>query len=190
MLILLPLALCALAEGGWKVRNLRLKQIAALVAVTAGAAAYPAFLWYRWGSPLLYIQNKTTTGTQSVLPPTHLLGTAFRNAIRNFSSPTSGGQIRFWLEIGSLLGFAVLSFLLFRRRLVPEGCYCAATLLLFSCTGTLDGVHRYVLALFPCFFLIGDLLRRAQTAQFVYRYAGASLNTILIARFAHWAWVA
>src|SRR5262249_30163339 len=50
MLILLPLALYALAEAGWKLRNLRLTHFSALFSVVAGAAADPAYLLYPWGS--------------------------------------------------------------------------------------------------------------------------------------------
>lgn len=189
-LILLPVALCAGQEAGWRLRGLRAKHAGALLAGVAGAAAYPTYLWYRWGDPLLYVRSKTTTGTQGIHLPTHLLRSALTRAFRMASSPGSSGQILFWLDLGCLLGFSVLVFLLFRRRLLPEAVYGAATLLLYWSTGTLDGIPRYVLALFPCFSIIGDWLGRRPTLAFAYRYIGASLSTLLIARFVQWKWVA
>ena len=53
-----------------------------------------------------------------------------------------------------------------------------------------DAIDRYVLILFPCYFLIGDTLRRHKSAAFAYRFAGASLNTLVLIRFVRWLFVA
>jgi hypothetical protein len=192
VLILLPIVMLAAAEAGWRLRGLRGKHFLALLGGIAGAAAYPAYLWYRWGSPLLYVRAKNNVigVTQGFRPPTHLARLALKKIWELVSGIGLGGQIRSWLELSSLLGFTVLVFLLFRRRLLPEATYCAATVLLFWCAGSFDAIDRYVLALFPGFFLIGHLLRRRETVDFVYRFAGASLNTFLLVRFVRGVWVA
>jgi mannosyltransferase PIG-V len=191
-LILLPMLLVAAQDAGWRPRGLRWKPLLAIFAGAVGAAAYPAYLWYRWGSPLLYInaKNNVMGVTQGFRPPTHLLRLAGKRIFQLASEPGSGGQIRAWLELACLIGFTVLTVLLFRRRLWPEAWYCAVTVLLFWCAGSFDGVNRYVLALFPCFFVIGDILGRRQSAAFAYRFVGASLNTLLLIRFVRWLWVA
>ena len=191
-LTLIPIAIAAGAEAAWRWKNLRGKHAIALLLGAAGAAAYPVYLWRRFGSPLLYIhaKNNVLGVTQGFRPPTHLLRLVFKRGFELLTGLHMGHQIRSWLELGSLLAFSALAALLFRRRLFPEAAYCAASVLLFWCAGSFDAIDRYVLVLFPCFFLIGDLLRRRAALAFAYRFAGAALNTLLLVRFVRWLWVA
>jgi hypothetical protein len=192
MLILIPIALVAAAEAHWRLGRIRWKQFLALFLGGVGAAAFPAYLWNRWGSPFLYIRAKSNMvgGTRGLYSPTHLLRLLLKKAFQLLSSPGMGEQLRSWLEITSLLGFTLLAALLFRRSLFPEASYCAASVLLLWSAGSLDAIDRYVLILFPCYFLIGDTLRRHESAAFAYRFAGASLNTLFLIRFVRWLFVA
>jgi len=190
-LTLIPIAIAAGAEASWRLRNIRARHVFACLLGVAGAAAYPAYLWRRFGSPLLYIhaKNNVLGVSQGFRPPWHLLRLVFKRGFELVTGLNMGHQIRSWLELGSLLAFSVLAVLLFRRRLIPEAGYCVASVLVFWCAGSFDAMDRYVLVLFPCFYLIGDLLRRRATAAFAYRFVGAALEALLLIRFVRGVWV-
>ena len=99
-------------------------------------------------------------------------------------------KTRFWMEFGSLLLFTLFTLFLFRRRLWAEGAYCAATLLILWSSGTLDAMQRYVLGLFPCFFVLAEFLRRRPVMAFVYTFAGTGFGVLLLVRFIKWIFVA
>ncbi len=186
-LILLPILgfIGKAVEGHW--RKIRTGHLFALFGTIAGAAAFPLFLWRRWGDPLLYVHSKATGWSQRPSPPWRLFERVLRDGIERLQAPGSGGgQLIFWLEVGSLLLFVGLTAILFKKGLALEGLYCAATLLLLFCSGTLDGIHRYVLALFPCFFVLGRALRRSPVLIFAYSFAGIGLGVSLMARFVKW----
>ena len=48
---------------------------------------------------------------------------------------------------------------------------------------------RYVLDLFPCFFLIGESMRRWPVFAFAYGFGGLGYGTVLLHRFVHLVYV-
>ena len=188
-LILLPLAGIAWATAG---RNWRLapRQWSALGLALSGAAAYPIYLWSRFGDPLLYVREKSgPSWSTHPGPPWESGRTIAATVWRSLHDSSEPRRLLVLAGFGFLLGFFILSVLLVRRGLVVEGLYCAATLLLLVSSGTLEGMIRYVLALFPCFFLIGEWLRRSPTFCFAYALGGVGLGMVLLHRFVHLVYV-
>jgi hypothetical protein len=185
-LILLPLAWLVWESRRTDPRWPRRQLPGALLAL-CGAAAFPVFLWVRWGDPLLYVRSKAEGWEKSASPFWGVIAEGRRawSRLRD-----EGGHGRgFFLELACALLFLALTILLLRRRRIAEGIYCGATLLLYLSSGNLSGMVRFSLALFPCFLVLAELGRGRPAARFVYACAGAGLGAVLLHRFVHWFFV-
>jgi hypothetical protein len=180
---LLWYALDARREGG---AGSRAGRFAAIALAAAGAAAYPAYLWRRWGDPLLYVHSKTQGWAQNPAPVWVLARNVYRLVLGHVREPGPGGKLMLFVEIASVLLFLVLTVAVFRAGLVAEGIWVGSTLLLLLWSGTLDGVHRYVLVLFPCFLPLTRALRTRFVLAFAYAFAGLGLGMAFLYRFVHW----
>lgn len=158
--------------------------LAAAIAL-AGAAAFPIYLWRRFGDPLLYVRSKIMGWP--VRPG------AFWALVRDLGArlrtPEAGGKLLLVAELLSAAIFLVLTAALFRRRLIPEGIFCGGTLLLLFTSGTLDGIQRYVLVLFPCFFPLTRWLRTRPALAFAYAFLGTGVGMVFLHRYVHWIFV-
>jgi Gpi18-like mannosyltransferase len=188
-LIVLPIAWYAWESAERRLKNVRWPPITALVLTAAGAAAFPVFLWRRWGDPFLYIHSKETGWTQKMKPVLVLVREVGQESWSHLIAPGMGRKLQFSLETGSLVLFLVLTIGLWRRRLLAEGLYCAASLLLVVNSGTLDGMQRYVLALFPGFFVLATFVMRHRLLAVSYALAGAGLGLLTLSRFVRWIFV-
>jgi hypothetical protein len=189
-LILLPLLWIAWTSSG---RSLRLdsRKWAAVATTLAGIAAFPFYLWIRFGDPLLYVHEKTAPAWYR--EPTAPWVTAWNLLVeswRGLADPFGGNRLILFTGVACVLGFLFLSVLLVRRGLVGEGLYCAGTVILILSGGTIEAIQRYVLVLFPCFFLIGEMLRQRPALAFAYAFGGAGLGMIFLHRFLHLIYVA
>ena len=158
----------------------------AIALALAGAAAYPLYLWRRWGDPLLYVHSKTQGWAQDPAPVWVLARRTYAQLALYLRGPGVGGKLMFLTEIVSILLFLVLTAALFRQGLVPEGIWTGSTLLLLLWSGTLDGVHRYVVVLFPCFLPLARFLRTRPALAFAYAFLGAGIGMTFLHRFVHW----
>ena len=164
----------------------RTAPLAAAAATLAGAAVYPLYLWRRWGDPLLYVHSKAAGWAQHPSPVWVLARDSWRAVLWHVRAPGSGGKIMLFLEVFSTILFLVLTVAVFRRGLLPEGVYVAGTLALLLFSGTLDGIHRYVLVLFPCFLPLAGVLRARPALGFAYVVFGEGLGMVELHRFVHW----
>jgi hypothetical protein len=164
----------------------RAGRVAAIALAVAGAAAYPIYLWRRWGDPLLYVHSKTQGWAQNPGPVWVLARNVFRLAVWHLQEPGPGGKLMLFVEIASVLLFLALTVGVFRAGLVAEGIWVGSTLLMLLWSGTLDGVHRYVLVLFPCFLPLVRALRPRPALAFAYAFLGAGLGMAFLYRFVHW----
>ena len=180
---LLWYALDARRDGG---AGSKAGRIAALALAVAGAAAYPAYLWRRWGDPLLYVHSKTQGWAQDPAPVWVLARNVFRLVLWHLRETGPGGKLMLFAEVASVILFLVLTAALFRDGLVAEGIWAGSTLLLLLWSGTLDGVHRYVVVLFPCFVPLVRALRERPALAFAYGFLGVGLGMAFLYRFVHW----
>ena len=186
-LVVLPIAWYAIRAA--RAEQRRLIPAFAVVATLAGAAVYPAYLWVRFGDPLLYVHDRIRG---SSVRPTTLwgLGPGLVGQIRGrFSGPPSLENLSFVVQLVTAALFVVLVVGLFRRKLIAEGVYAGATILLLLHAGTVAGLDRYVVVLFPCFFILAEFLRRRPVAAFGYVLASVGLGGVFLHRFVHWIMV-
>jgi hypothetical protein len=155
----------------------------AIALAVAGAAAYPLYLWRRWGDPLLYVHSKVP---QDPAPVWVLARRVYGQFTVFLHEPALGGKLMFLMEIASVLLFLALTVAVFRIGLVAEGIWVGSTLLLLLWSGTLDGVHRYVLVLFPCFLPLARALRARPALAFAYAFLGIGVGMAFLYRFVHW----
>ncbi len=164
----------------------RLAPTAAVLATLAGAAVYPAYLWHRWGDPLLYVHSKAAGWAQHPAPIWVLARNVLADLVGHVRVPGVGGKLMLFAEVASTLLFVALTVAVFRRGLIAEGVFVAGTLLLLLLSGTLDGIHRYVLVLFPCFLPLAQALRPRPALAFAYAFGGAGFGLVSLHRFVHW----
>jgi hypothetical protein len=105
------------------------------------------------------------------------------------AGPPSLENLSFAVELLTMALFVVLVVGLYRRKLFAEAIYAGATILLLLHSGTVAGLDRYVLVLFPCFFILAEYLRRRPVAAFGYVLASAGLGGVFLHRFVHWIMV-
>jgi len=188
VLILVPVAYLAWRELRERPRALA-GPLAAVGLILAGAAAYPIFLWRRFGSPLVYF-HIGAGWTHKPTPPWLLarrVGSEFLARIRVILDGRSG---TFFLCFLTAIFFIAISVALLFRGPRDGALYAIATMLLLAASGSIDAFPRYVLPLFPCFMLLGRILYRSAVLSFAYVFLGLGIFGILLHRFVHWLWVA
>jgi Mannosyltransferase (PIG-V) len=190
--LMAPLLWLAWEGSGKNHRRLSSRPLAAAAAAAAGAVIYPLYLAIRFGDPLLYFHSHAITpGWPQHLEPFWAL--ACREAVRTVHTIGHlglGGKMGSLFNLGCATGFVVLTVPLFTRGLTAEGLYAGLTMLLLWSSGSLASVPRYVLGLFPCFFILAEFLRRRPVLAFAYALAGAGLGVVFLHRFVHWLFVA
>ena len=189
VLIILPMAWFAWQEMKRNGHRLKPGPIVGLAGAAAGAAAYPMFLWVRFGSPLVYFPGKNSTWEHRPKPFWEF-PQLIANGLEHFGELGAGGKINFVFQNGALVLFTILTIGLFVRRKIPGALYCTATLAVLFNSGSTDSVQRYLLALFPCFFLLSDFLRKRPVLAFAYLFGSLGLLVTLLTRFVNWIWVA
>ena len=158
---------------------------AALAIASAGAAAYPLYLWKRFGDPMLYVRSKMMGWPVRPAPPWTLVWRVFTQLWTAPPADKLGPAV----ELASATLFLVLTVALLRRRLVPECVFAGGTLLLLLTSGTLDGIQRYVIVLFPCFLPLALWLRRRPALGIAYLFGGFGSGVVLLHRYVHWIFV-
>jgi mannosyltransferase PIG-V len=187
VLILVPVAYLAWRELRQRPPAVA-RPIAALGLILAGAAAYPIFLWRRFGTPMVYF-HVGAGWTHKPTPP-WLLGRRIGSELLAHMHKLGETGGTFFLCFLTAIFFVALSVALFFRGSRDGALYVIATLLLLASSGSIDAFPRYVLPLFPCFMLLGRVLYRSAILTFAYVFLGLGIFGILLHRFVHWIWVA
>jgi mannosyltransferase PIG-V len=186
-LILVPVAYLAWRELRERVPSIA-RPLMAVGLILAGAAAYPVFLWRRFGTPMVYF-HLGAGWTHKPTPPWSLarrVGSEFLARVRSFD----GRSGTFFLCFFTAILFIAISVAVLFRGPRDGALYAIATMLLLATSGSIDAIPRYVLPLFPCFMLVGGLLYRSAILSFAYVFLALGVFGILLHRFVHWIWVA
>jgi hypothetical protein len=157
--------------------------------LSGGLSLIAGYLAARWGDPLLYVHSKAAGWNVGATP---LWTFARRLALEVRDHARDPGRLdtlSFVSQLGSAILLLVLTAALFRRRMVAEGLYAAATLLLLFHSGAIVGFDRYALSLFPCFLVLAEFLRRRRVAAFAGALVGPGLQASFLHRFVHWIMV-
>jgi hypothetical protein len=179
-----------MAWYAWRTwRERRLAPAIAVAATLAGAAVFPAYLWARFGNPLLYVHSKAVGWGMRSGSLWTLFTRVVADARAAVHDPAALETLSFVSQLASAALFVYLTVRLFRRGLIAEGLYAAASLLLLLHASTVAGMDRYVLALFPAFFVLAADLARRPALAFACMLFGVTLQVTFLHRFVHWIMV-
>jgi hypothetical protein len=174
--------------------------------VPAGLLGYAAFLWARFGDPLLFARQQGDYWGRELTNPGETLGRAWSAAAAGMRyvlepatlfverDPTAALSASNTLNLVFLALFLVLVGVGF--AVLPPGLsvYTFAITLLPILTPTpsfpLMSLPRFMLGAFPLFLVLGYLLSKSRPALWVWLVLSGSLGAALTAMFATWRWVA
>ncbi len=153
------------------------KFAAAALGPTAGVAAFAAWQWHRFGTPFAYVLAERGGWNRRLTWPWLTLERAIR------------WRPHMVTELALILAFGLLTLPLL-RRLPAEASFALASVAFILASGSLQSVPRYVLTIFPVFFVIGEFLRRRPVLDRIYAGVGFAGLVFLTIRFVSFRWVA
>jgi Dolichyl-phosphate-mannose-protein mannosyltransferase len=183
-----------------------LRGLFGMALVPAGFLAYAAYLWARFGDPLLFARQQGDYWNREVSGPLATLGDAWTAAgvgMEYVLDPATlflGTDATPALEASNVLNLGFLVFFLVVAVaglfVLPPGLsvYAAALVLLPVLTPSprfpLMSLPRFVLGAFPVFLVLGYLLSRSRWTLATWLVISGGLGAALTALFVTWRWVA
>lgn len=202
VLLMVPL----LWELMWHRREVGWRGVLGVALVPAGLAAYAAYLWARFGEPLLFARQQGDYWNREAAGPLATLVDAWRAAgvgLEYVLDPATlflGTDATPALEASNVLNLGFLAFFLVVALaglfVLPPGLtvYAALLVLLPVLTPSprfpLMSLPRFVLGAFPVFLVLGYLLSRRRWTLAPWLLLSGGLGAALAALFATWRWVA
>ena len=174
--------------------------------VPTGLLGYVAFLWTRFGDPLIFADVQTTYWGRGLTNPGATLQDAWIDAGEGLryildpatlfldSSASPALEVSGIVNIAFLVLFLVLMGMSF--AVLPPGLslYSFSVLLLHIITPSplipLLGLPRFMLEAFPLFVVVGLVLSRSRLALGSWLLLSGGLGTALTILFVTWRWVA
>jgi hypothetical protein len=171
-----------------------------------GLFGYMAFLWVRFGDPLVFFRQQGVAWGRELTDPATALGMAWTKAgdglgyvldpATLFLDPAAGPT----LEASNVVNVIFLALFLFLMgvgfALLPPGLsvYTFLITLLPVLTPSpvvpLMGLSRYMLGAFPLFLILGYLLSRSRLALYSWLFVSGGLGMAFTTLFVTWRWVA
>jgi hypothetical protein len=182
------------------------KGLAGIALVPAGLLAYLAFLWRRFGDPLVSVRQQRKYWGRELTNPFTTLGDAWqaaRDGARYLFDPETlflSTSAKPALEASNTLNLAFLVLflvlLVVGLAVLPPGlwlytfCIVLLPVLTPAPSFPLMSLPRFVLGAFPVFLVLGYLLSRAKPALILWLLFSAGAGVALTALFTTWRWVA
>jgi hypothetical protein len=187
-------------------REFGLKGLAGIALILAGLLGYAAFLWGRFGDPLLFARQQGEYWGREFESPFTTLADAWRAArdgVKYLLDPETlflSASASPALEASNTLNFAFLILFLIVLAVgfvvLPPGLslYTFLVVLLPVLTPApsfpLMSLPRFVLGAFPIFLVLGYLLSRSKAVLVLWLFFSAGTGVALTALFTTWRWVA
>jgi hypothetical protein len=187
-------------------RELGWRGVFGVAFVPAGLAAYAAYLWARFGDPLVFVRQQGDYWNREISGPLTTLGDAWEAAgigLEYVLDPATlflGTDATPALEASNVLNLAFLAFFLVVALaglfVLPFGLSIYAGLLVLLPVLTpsprfpLMSLPRFVLGAFPVFLVLGYFLSRSKWTLATWLVISAVLGVALTAMFVTWRWVA
>lgn len=202
ILLLIPLLLELMRHR----REFGVRGLFGLSLVPLGLAGYAAFLWARFGEPLVFVRQQGEYWGRELASPLKIAREAWR-ASREGVSYMLEPAILFLgpdptpaLEASNVLNLAFLIFFLAVMAVglfvLPPGFSLYSLFLVLlpvftpSVTFPLMSQPRFMLGAFPMFLVLGYLLSRSRVALVLWLLFSGGLGVALTALFTTWRWVA
>jgi hypothetical protein len=187
-------------------REFGLKGLAGIALVPAGLLAYFAFLWRRFGDPLVSARQQREYWGRGLTNPFTTLGDAWqaaRDGARYLFDPetlflstsaTPALEASNTVNLAFLVLFLVLlvvGFALLQPGLwLYTFCIVLLPVLTPAPSFPLMSLPRFVLGAFPVFLVLGHLLSRRRPVLVLWLFFSAGAGVALTALFTTWRWVA
>ncbi len=176
-LVSIPIAWAFFEERPIRFDRERLKILLAASGPWLGFASFLAYIGVRVGNPLLPLTiQRSEWGHRLTWPWQPVVRALIREPRQPF-------------RVIVTLTFFVIAAALWRTR-KGYSLYVFASLLMVCFSGTILSISRFVLVLFPAFFVLGDVLRRSRWLETAYATAGLLGLAYLTTRFVLGLWVA
>jgi hypothetical protein len=187
-------------------REFGLKGLAGIALIPAGLLAYLAFLWGRFGDPLVSVRQQREYWGRELTNPFTTLGDAWQAASDGArylfdpetlflsTSATPALEVSNTLNLVFLVVFLVL--LVVGVAVLPPGlwlytfCIVLLPVLTPAPSFPLMSLPRFVLGAFPVFLVLGYLLSRNRPVLVLWLFFSAGTGVALTALFTTWRWVA
>ncbi|MBA2618964.1 MAG: glycosyltransferase family 39 protein [Rubrobacter sp.] len=187
-------------------RELGWRGVLGMTLVPAGLAAYAAYLWARFGDPLVFARQQGDYWNREVSGPLATLGDAWRAAgvgMEYVLDPATlflGTDATPALEASNVLNLGFLVFFLVVAVaglfVLPPGLSVYAAVLVLlpvlapSPRFPLMSLPRFVLGAFPVFLVLGYFLARSKWTLATWLVISGITGMMLTALFVTWRWVA
>ena len=187
-------------------REFGLRGLAGVALVPAGLLGYAAFLWGRFGDPLVFASQQDEYWGRELTNPFTTLGDAWQAAADGLgylsdpetlflnTSATPALEASNTLNLAFLVIF--LALLAIGFVVLPPGLslYTLVIVLLPALTPApsfpLMSLPRFMLAAFPIFLVLGYLLARARPVLVLWLLLSTGAGVALTTLFTTWRWVA
>ena len=190
----LTLFAMVLAANAWRAGR-RWRPLGALGLVLLGACAFPIYLWWKFGDPLLYLHTRPPNWMQhprfflcflwdvAKAAVTALAGGQIPRSVQGmppFAFPVNVGVLvlMFWALVASV-----------RKRRWDDSAFMAGACLFATSVGNLDSTARHGLICFPIFLRLGEAAAANRTVRQVLLLGFVALQTVLLLRYTHWNFV-
>lgn len=152
-----------------------------------GLLLFMAYLWQRFGDPLLFLQAQAAWGKQAGGSPIQII----RDLVAGLEAMLRGDFSAAWRLPDAAAGVLALAVapLVWRRLGANYAIYTALCLLVPIFSGNSQSLLRYVLVIFPLFFLLARWGRN-ETIHTAIVVSFCVLLGVLFTVFANWGWVA
>lgn len=163
------------------------------LAAPLGLLGYMAFLYYRFGNPLLFLSAQTVFGNARAGSLSSLV-TPFQVIFRYLKIFTTANPAHYdyfvaALEFSSFLFVVVLLGILTLKKKLPYSylAYGWLSILLPTFSGTFSSMPRYILTVFPVY--IGLAMIKNSKVKVLILFASAALLSVLTILFTRGYWV-
>ena len=191
-LVLLPLLV--LAPGAWRAGR-RWRPGIALVLAALGAAAFPAYLWRKFGDPFLYFHTRPAAWPQN--PRFFALylwdiGKAMVSFIQMGYVPKGVQGMTsnmFPVNVGVLILMFWTLAASVRKRKWDDAAFMAGACLFATSVGSLDSLARHSLIYFPMYLRLGETAAAHRTFRLGMCLVFLSTQAVLLTLFVRWIFV-
>lgn len=194
LILVLPLALEFLRQRVWSGPRMRLASaVLAVSAVPAAFGCYAAFLWSRFGQPLIFLRMQAVYWNRRALPPWETAAIVVAHLSSNPLLSQWGALLV--LDVGAVILFAALTVYGLGKQPMAFTAYMAGLLILcvdaplLSNPNPLSSSARFLLAAVPGFLLLGRLMDRRPWLETLIVGGGFILQAVFLTVFLSGVWL-
>lgn len=152
--------------------------LAAVAAVPVGFAAYGAYLWHRFGDPLLFLHTQSLYWHHRYTAPWTTVWMAIRHLIHGHAGATA-------LDLTAALAFLLVTVMMVRRLPLAYVLFTGALVAVILVSpqpqeaDVIRSTVRYLSAAFPAFWLVARWTRRVPGSERALVLSGAAAQAVL-----------